>query len=54
MDLQVQGHTVASEESPKFVKPIHSGLDSFLNGLDSFFLSTKVVWTVFLVVCISF
>ena len=54
MDLQVQGHIVASEESPKFVKPVHSGLDSFLNGLDSLVLSTKVVWTVFLLVWIRF
>ena len=30
------------------MKPVHSGLDSFLSGLDFFFLSTKVVWTVFL------
>ena len=32
------------------MKPVHSGLDSFLNGLDSFFLSTKVVWIVFLLI----
>ena len=30
------------------MKPVHGGLDSFLSCVDSFFLSTKVVWTVFL------